>query len=220
MLKTALLLLLGLLAGTGAALVYNHLFGEGAELVEAQARNASDGGHLALEVQTNLQLKNEVDALSAQLKQALSRNQDLQGQIDQLAKTPPAADPANPIAQLLKEATPQPIATGQNPNPAETLASFETNQITPLLQLSDPQRDQVDKALYQIDLDLTDPAKLQALAAGASDPTAILEAQAEAKETALAQILTPAQQTQYHELLQSQLEMQKALLQKLIPAQP
>ena len=50
-----------------------------------------------------------------------------------------------------------------------------------------------------------------------SDPTAIFDAQAKAKEDALSKILTPEQLAAYHQQAQSQLDMQKAMMQKFMP---
>jgi hypothetical protein len=47
-----------------------------------------------------------------------------------------------------------------------------------------------------------------------------LDAQEKAKEDALASILTPDQMTAYKQQQQSQLDMQKAMMKKFMPAAP
>ena len=46
----------------------------------------------------------------------------------------------------------------------------------------------------------------------------MLDARAKAKEDALAKILTPEQLATYHQQAQSQLDVQKAMMQKFMPA--
>lgn len=106
----------------------------------------------------------------------------------------------------------------QKSSAAETTASFEMNQMAPLLQLSETQKDQVSTALYQVQLDTQDPNWIKNNAAvTAGNPTAILDAQAKAKEDALAKILTPDQLAQYHQQAQAQLDLQRSMMQKFMP---
>ena len=107
----------------------------------------------------------------------------------------------------------QQMQTDQKNSAAETMASIELNQLTPMLQLSESQKDQAYNALAQAQLQSQDPKWIKANAT-MSDPTSILDAQAKAKEDALSKILTPDQLATYHQQAQSQLDMQKSMMQK------
>jgi hypothetical protein len=109
----------------------------------------------------------------------------------------------------------QQMKTDQKDSAAETVATVEMNQAAPLLQLSDSQKDQVYTALYQVQLNSQDPAWIKNNLSSSTDPLAVLDAQAKAKEDALAKILTPDQLAAYHQQAQSQLDMQKAMIQKM-----
>ena len=112
----------------------------------------------------------------------------------------------------------QQMKTDQKNSAAETTASFEMNQVSPLLQLNDSQKDQVYSALYQVQLDSQDPNWIKNnVAVSSTNPLAILDAQAKAKEDALSKILTPDQLATYHQQAQSQIDMQKAMMQKFMP---
>ena len=109
----------------------------------------------------------------------------------------------------------QQMKTDQKNSAAETTASVEMNQISPLLQLTDSQKDQVYSALAQVQLDTQDPTWIKNnVTTSPTNPLAMLDAQAKAKEDALAKILTPDQLATYHQQAQSQLDMQKAMMQK------
>jgi hypothetical protein len=112
----------------------------------------------------------------------------------------------------------QQMKTDQKNSAAETMASTQMNQMAPLLQLNDSQKDQVESILYQVQLDTQDPNWIKNnVTTSATNPLAILDAQAKAKEDALAKILTPAQLATYHQQAQSQLDMQRAMIQKFSP---
>jgi len=112
------------------------------------------------------------------------------------------------------------MKTDQKNSAAEMMVTVEMNQVSPLLQLNDSQKDQVYNALYQVQLDTQDPNWVKNNVTTAStDPLAILDAQAKAKEDALSKILTPDQMTAYQQQVQNQLNMQKAMMQKFMPAQ-
>jgi hypothetical protein len=106
------------------------------------------------------------------------------------------------------------MKTDQKNSATETVASMEMNQVAPLLQLSDSQKDQVYSALYQVQQDSTDPNWIKANVT-TTDPGSILDAQAKAKEDALSKILTPDQMATYQQQTESQLAMQKAMMQKM-----
>ena len=112
----------------------------------------------------------------------------------------------------------QQIQNDQKTSSAETTASFEMNQVAPLLNLSETQKDQVESALYQVQLDMQDPNWIQKNGASvATNPTAILDAQEKAKEDALANVLTPDQLAAYKQQAQAQLNLQRAMMQKFMP---
>jgi len=111
------------------------------------------------------------------------------------------------------------MKTDQKNSAAETMASVQMDQLAPLLQLNDSQKDQVYSALAQEQIDTQDPNWIKAnVPNGGTDPMAVMDAQAKAKEDALAKILTPDQLATYHQQAQSQLDMQKAMMQKFSPA--
>ena len=116
----------------------------------------------------------------------------------------------------------QQLKTDQKNSATETMATNEMNQISPLLQLSDSQKDQVYTALYQVQQNAQDPNwiknNMTASPGSPANPSAFLDAQAKAKEDALAKILTPDQLATYHQQAQSQLDMQKSMMQKLMSA--
>jgi hypothetical protein len=110
----------------------------------------------------------------------------------------------------------QQMKTDQKNSATEMMVSVEMNQISPLLQLSDSQKDQVYSALAQVQSDAQDPTWIKNNASP-SNPLAMLDAQAKAKEDALAKILTPDQLAAYHQQAQSKLDMQKSMMQKFMP---
>ncbi len=75
------------------------------------------------------------------------------------------------------------MKTDQKNSAAETMATIEMNQISPLLQLSDAQKDQVGTALYQAQLDSQDPAWIKNnVTTNAANPLAILDAKPRRKK--------------------------------------
>lgn len=112
----------------------------------------------------------------------------------------------------------QDLQNEQKKSQAETSASMEMNQVAPLLNLSESQKDQVESALYQLRIDSQDPKWIQQHSSSTpGDPTAYLDTQEKAKEDALASILTPDQMASYKQQQESQLDMQKAMLKKFMP---
>jgi hypothetical protein len=101
---------------------------------------------------------------------------------------------------------------------AERIASSEMTQVAPLLQLSDTQKDQVESALYQVQLDSGNPDWIKNNAGDLSkDPLALQDAEEKAKEDALAKFLSPDQLATYRQQAQSQLQMQRTMMQKFMP---
>jgi len=80
----------------------------------------------------------------------------------------------------------QQMQTDQKNSNAEMTATIEMNQVAPLLQLNDSQKDQVYSALAQVQVDSQDPGWIKNNVPNMStDPAAILDAEAKAKEDAL-----------------------------------
>jgi hypothetical protein len=281
----------GLVIGSSGMYAYEHYLGDGPQLVQTQAQLDSANASLTKNTQDSQELKSETAALSDQVQQLSSKNDDLKNQVVELKQnstTGGAAPAANPMANMMQagleqqfrqkllvlksrlhltpdqeatvtaamdeelkrmeamfaggkidpqamanlqgansldktldsiltpdqKATYQQIQTDEKNSAVETMANYELNQMTPLLQLSDSQKDQVYSALAQVQSNVMDPNWVKNNLAGSTDPVAILEAQAKAKEDALANILTPDQLATYHQQAQSQLDLQKAMLQK------
>ena len=120
----------------------------------------------------------------------------------------------NEILTPEQKTTYQQIQDDEKKCTAETMATFQMNQLAPALQLSETQKDQVYAALYQAQMNpQTSPP-----GSNPSNPASYLDAQAKAKEDALAKILTPEQMTTYRQQSQSQLDMQKAMMQRFAPS--
>jgi hypothetical protein len=117
----------------------------------------------------------------------------------------------NEILTPEQKTTYQQMQADQKNSDAEMMASVELNQMTPLLQLTDAQKDQVYNAIAQTQIQTQDPKWVQANA-NPSDPLAFIDAQAKAKEDALSKIFTPDQLATYHQQAQTQLDMQKAVM--------
>jgi hypothetical protein len=195
---------------------------------------------LHLTPQQEAAVKSAMDEESKAMQKGVS--QILQG-----GKVEPPSNNFTPLNEALKAiltpdqmTTYQQMETEEKSSNAETLATFEMNQMAPSLQLTDAQKDQVYSALYQIQMDNQNLAKSQvqvqqlnstggdqatngsasstAPSTSPPDPAAYLDKMAQAKEDALAKILTPDQLTIYHQQAQSQLQMQKAMMQKFMPS--
>ena len=113
----------------------------------------------------------------------------------------------------------QQVQADQKSNSAETMASMQLNQMSPGLQLSDTQKDQVYTALYQTQMDTQDPNWIKTNN-NPTDPSSMLDAQAAARDSALAKILTPDQMATYRQQEQSQLNMQKSMMKTFMPSGP
>jgi hypothetical protein len=125
----------------------------------------------------------------------------------------------NDILTPDQKTTYQQMQSDEKANNAEAMASMEMNQMATSLDLTDAQKDQVGSALYQNQLNMQNPAWIKAnMSTNPSDPLAIINAQAQAKEAALAKVLTPDQLAIYQQQAQSQLAMQKTIMQKFMPA--
>ena len=272
----------GLVVGTLGTLAFSHYVqGDGATPVQAETK------HAATATGNSQELKSEVDALSAQIQQLSSSNDDLKHQLaDAKTSPPPPAPTINPMmiagmmrggfqtqqkllllksrlhltpdqeaavktameadarqrGQLIRQlfrggqsnnaqtnasGNPSAPPAAANPNSldqtlasiltpdqmasykqvqtdvktsqADTSATSQVDQVAPLLQLSDSQKDQVYNALYQVQIAAPDPVSLL----GNPDAASILAAQSKATEAALANVLTPDQMALYQQAEQT-----------------
>lgn len=111
----------------------------------------------------------------------------------------------------------QQMQSDERTSSAESMASMQMNQVAPLLNLSENQKDQVESALYQVQMNSEDPKWIQKNTSTPGDPTVLMDAEEKAKEDALAPILTPDQMAAYKQQTESQLNMQKSMMQKFMP---
>jgi hypothetical protein len=115
---------------------------------------------------------------------------------------PAAAASANTLdATLAKTLTPaqmtqyQQVQADEKASRADTSTNTQINQIAPLLQLSDSQKDQVYSALYPVSLNTPDPMSLMT---NPNAPT-IIQQQAAATQAALAKVLSTDQMALYQQ---------------------
>jgi hypothetical protein len=144
-------------------------------------------------------VKAAMDA-DAQQRRALGRQLFQGGTID-----PQAAAKANTLDQTLATVlTPeqktayQQVQADEQTSRADTSATMQMNQVAPLLQLSDSQKDQVFNALYQVQMSAPDPTSLMTNPNAAS----VIASQAQATQAALAKVLTPDQMALYQQQAQ------------------
>jgi len=131
------------------------------------------------------------------MQQAFRNN----GKID-----PTAAASANTLDETLatvltpdQQTAYQQVQADEKTSRADTAATTQVNQVAPLLQLSDSQKDQVFSALYQVQMTAPDPTSLMTNPNAAS----VVTAQAQATQAALAKVLTPDQMALYQQEGQS-----------------
>jgi chromosome segregation ATPase len=167
-------------------------------------------------------------ALKAAMDDENKRNQEMTGKMFSGGKIDPQAmadlkshktvdETMNEILNPEQKTQYKQIETDEKNSAAETVASVEMNQFAPALQLSDSQKDQVYTALTQVQLQASDPDWIKNnMTPG--NTAGFLDAQAKAKEDALAKILSPDQLATYRQQAQSMLDMQKAMIQKFTPA--
>jgi hypothetical protein len=123
------------------------------------------------------------------------------GKVDPTA-TPPVNTLDSTLASVLtpdQQAQYQQVQADQKASRADTSATVQMNQVAPLLQLTDAQKDQVFNALYQVQMSAPDPMSLM------TNPNAatIVSQQAQATQDALTKVLTPAQMTLYQQQAQT-----------------
>lgn len=110
------------------------------------------------------------------------------------------------------------LKSDEKQSQAEMIASYQMNQMGGALQLSDPQKDQVYTTLTQVQMNATDPKWIaENLGSATGDPMATLDKLEKIKEDQLAKILSPAQMDAFRQQAQSQLEMQRTMIQKFMP---
>jgi Spy/CpxP family protein refolding chaperone len=131
------------------------------------------------------------------MQQAFRNN----GQVD-----PAAAAKADTLDQTLatvltpeQQTAYQQVQADEEASRADMAATMQVDQMAPLLQLSDSQKDQVVQALYQVQASAPDPASLLTNPNAAS----IVTAQAQATQAALAKVLTPDQMALYQQEAQA-----------------
>jgi hypothetical protein len=155
--------------------------------------------HLTADQATAIKAAMDADAKARrEVMQQMYRNN---GKVD-----PQVAANANTLDQTLatvlapdQKAAYQQVQADEQASRANTSATVQVNQMAPLLQLSDSQKDQVVSALYQVQIAAPDPASLVTNPNAAS----ILATQAQATQAALAKILTPDQMALYQQQVQS-----------------
>ena len=149
--------------------------------------------HLTPEQAATIQAAMDADAKARRdvMRQMFRNN----GKVD-----PQSAATANTLDQTLaavltpqQQSAYQQVVADEKTSRAETMASVQMNQVAPLLQLSDSQKDQVASALYQVQMASPDPTTLMTNPNAAS----VMATQAQATQDALAKVLTPDQMTLY-----------------------
>jgi hypothetical protein len=105
---------------------------------------------------------------------------------------------ASVLTQQQQEAYQQ-VQADEKTARADTAATIQVNQIAPLLQLSDSQKDQVFSALYQVQSTAPDPMSL----IGNPNAMAALTTQAQVTQGALAKVLTGDQMAIYTQQAQA-----------------
>jgi len=155
--------------------------------------------HLTPDQATAIKAAMDADAkVRRDIMQQIFRNN---GKVD-----PQTAANANTLDQTLatvltpvQQTAYQQVQAEEKTSRVDTSATVQVNQIAPLLQLSDTQKDQVFNALYQVQMAAPEPASLMTNPNAAS----IMAAQAKATQDALAKVLTPAQMALYQQQGQS-----------------
>jgi len=180
-----------------------------AGMMAGMMRGGIQGQQRMFLLQTRLHLTPDQ---AAKIKAAMDAdNQARRGVMQQMFRNngkvdPQAAAAANTLDQTLasvltpdQQAAYQQVQADEKASRADTSATVQVNQMAPLLQLSDSQKDQVISALYQVQIAAPDPSSLLANPNAAS----VITAQAQATQDALAKILTPDQMTLYQQQAQT-----------------
>jgi hypothetical protein len=156
-------------------------------------------------------------AVRAALDDEQKRNEAMFSRMSQDGKMDPQAMAdfrnAKPFDQVLndiltpdQQAAYQQVQADQKASQAEVGAAVQMSQLGPLLGLTDAQKDQVYSVLCQNQMNMQDPNWIKNNANGSTNPMAALN---QAKQDALAKILTPDQLSTY----QQQVQLQQSQIQ-------
>jgi hypothetical protein len=179
-----------------------------AGMVMGMMRGGMQGQQRMFLLQNRLHLTADQAAkVKAAMDADAKARRDIGRQLFQGGKVDPqAAASANTLDQTLATVLSpdqmtayQQVQTEEKASQADTSATVQVNQMAPLLQLSDSQKDQVVSALYQVQLTAPDPTSLMTNPNAAS----VIAAQAQATQAALAKVLTPDQMALYQQQAQS-----------------
>jgi hypothetical protein len=151
---------------------------------------------LKLSPDQEAQIKAAMDA-DNQKRREIGRQMFSGGKVD-----PALAASANSLDQTLaailtpdQQAAYKQVQADEQAARANTAVTMQVNQMAPLLQLSDAQKDQVFNTLYQIQTSAPDPGSLMTNPNAAS----VLTSQAQAVQAAMSKALTPDQLALYQQ---------------------
>ncbi len=82
--RNPILIIVACLAGILGTLAFNHYWGEGKQLADLQEQMNAANANLARAMQDSQKVKNETDAMSAQIQQLTTTKEDLKKQVSQL----------------------------------------------------------------------------------------------------------------------------------------
>ncbi len=176
-----------------------------AGIMRGMMRSGMQGQNRMLLLQTRLHLTPDQ---AAKIKAAMDADNRARGEAMRAMfrnggkPDPNAAPPANSLDQTLV-ATLSPsqqmeykkVQADEQTSRAETAATIQMDQMAPLLQLSDAQKDQVSSALYQLQISQPDPVTL----ISNPDAMSVLASQAKNTEEVMAKVLTPDQMGVYQQ---------------------
>ena len=119
---------------------------------------------------------------------------------------PQAAANANSLDRVLattltpeQELAYKQVQSDEQASRADTQATIQIDQMMPLLQLTDAQKDQVYNSIYQAQLTAPDPTSLM----GNPNAASVMMAQAKATQDAMTKVLTPDQMTLFQQEAQA-----------------
>jgi len=152
--------------------------------------------HLTPEQEAKIKaaMETEAQARRAVMQQMFRNNGKVDPQTTAGAPQPDALQLT--LATVLtpdQQAQYQQVQAEEQASRADTAATVQINQVAPLLQLSDSQKDQVFNALYQVQMGAPDPTTMM------TNPMAAVTAQSQATQAALAKVLTPDQMALYQQ---------------------
>ncbi|HEV3271312.1 MAG TPA: hypothetical protein VGZ93_03940 [Candidatus Methylacidiphilales bacterium] len=179
-----------------------------ANILRNAFRGGAQGQQRLLLLQTRLKLTPDQQAkIKAAMDADAQARRSLMQQMfrNNGAVDPAAAAAANTLDQTLADVlTPeqktayQQLQTDEQSSRADMAATAQVDQMMPLLQLSDSQKEQVYNALYQAQATAPDPTTLITNPNAAS----VIASQAQTTQAALAKVLTPDQMALYQQQAQ------------------